>query len=132
MLMMILSGILLVVLLVIIVLSFTEVPTWILLGALCLPFYLHNQDLAIVEHGERIIQIQEQRIESLALLIQQSPNKSPESVLLANHDAPVSSVVLNMNDANEKLTEAKEKVLRAEMRIERRQRGFLQFVTWFY
>lgn len=93
-----------------------------------IPYQTHVGDLAVIANQERIIDIQEKRIERIS---ERLNNVEDKGEAMWNADTPVATMMQSLVEAENKITEAKEKVLESEMRIQKRKVGVTSYILWF-
>jgi peptidoglycan hydrolase CwlO-like protein len=98
------------------------------LPPLITPLMIHNYDVTTINNAHKMLQIRQDALDSIDAQLQ---NFSTQTALM-NADAPFSSLAKEKSQFVREISEIKEKVLEAEMRIERRKRGFTAYVTWFF
>lgn len=93
-----------------------------------IPYQTHVEDLSVIANQERIIDIQEKRIERIS---ERLNNVEDKGEAMWNADTPVATMMQSLVEAENKITEAKEKVLESEMRIQKRKVGVTSYILWF-
>lgn len=89
----------------------------------------HAHDLGTIRNANIIIEVQEQRIESLKKSINEFVPLGKNPGTLFNADSPIKSMIDNMAEAERKLAETKREVVEAKVDISRREAGPFWFIV---
>lgn len=93
-----------------------------------IPSSLHISDLETLSQQERIIEIQTNYAKEVRAELDKLP--SYEAALM-NADTPAATLTQELVGVQREIRDANSRILNAEMSINKRKRGFTQYVTWF-
>lgn len=112
----------------------SEEPVFIFVGAaifaifFIFPYVEHVSDITTIHNHDRIVEIQEKRIDRISSRLDKVEDKGNSTW---NKDTPVATMMDSLVEAENKITEAQENILSAEMSIQKRENGITSYILWF-